>query len=167
MIDCLVRHFSIEISNQRFICRVEAFECFTVKIPIAIDKFFGNRCIQSRCERRGAQAENGIDVAFQEPSAAIPRKPRVARHPDQAMGRRHGAANVEHGVQHSGHRSGSPGTNRHQQRLATVSEAFSGLRFQPLDSLGEALGQLSLGLAIALDDLSAELDGQHERGRNR
>ena len=66
----------------------------------------------------------------------------MAGHADKAAHRGGRAADIEHGVEHPGHRAGGAGAHRDQQRPAPVAEALAGGAFEIVDSFGEPVGRL-------------------------
>ena len=157
----------VAILDQRLLVGGEAFQRFAVELAVAQDVFACRQLGQARGEGCRVEPEHGLRVTFQEAPAAIPGEPWPAGQPDQALRGERCAADIEHGIQHARHRSRSPRADRYQQRLPVIAEAFSGDAFQEFDALFQPVAQMPFGMRVLADDVSAELDREHEGRRHR
>ncbi len=87
---------------------------------------FGDDLRQADSSNAGYQAEHDMGVAFEEAAPAVPGKARIAAHSRQAVHRRGGAADVDYGIEHAGHRARRARAHRYQQRVAPAAESPAG-----------------------------------------
>lgn len=88
-------------------------------------------------------------------------------HADKTADRRGRAADIEHGVEHAGHRARGARADRDEQWPPVSAKRFAGRFFQKADALGEAIGNTPPGSAVAANARRAEFHRKHECGRYR
>ena len=90
------------------------------------------------------------DVAehLHEAPVGVPGEALVVGGAGQPLDRRVVETEVEHGVEHPGHRLARPAPDRDQQRVLVVAELLAGVLLQPLERLLDLLGH-PLGLLLA------------------
>ena len=76
----------------------------------------------------------------------------MSGHAHESVNCRRRTANVEHRLQHSGHRTCGARTHGHQQRAAVVAEHRAGGTFKKFYSFMQAIDQLMPGMRIPFDD---------------
>ena len=108
------------------------------------------------------------DVAehLQEAPVGVPREALVLGRAREALDGGVVEAEVEHGVEHPGHRLARAGADGDEQRVLVVAELLAGVLLQALERLGDLLGH-PVGLLLAgLHVGDARLGGDREAGRH-
>ena len=111
--------------------------------------------------------EHDVRVHVDEAAIRIESKAPVARNPRQGL---HGLiveAEVKHGVHHARHRGARAGAHRQEQRIVRIAELLAHHLADEVERLVDLRLQiLRIGLVV-LVEVSADLGGDGEAGRNR
>ena len=143
------------------------FDCIAIERGFAADMFGGDERVARVGEFGAIDAEHDGAVAFEKAAPAIVGKARMARHAHKAVNGRQRTADIEHRVEHAGHRARGAGSHGDQKRPPPVAELFAGGLLEELDSFSEGRSKILHGACFAVDGRRTKADRKHEGGRHR
>ena len=123
----------IFVLDDLLVRRGKTFERFAIEQAFAANAFGGDELVALAGKVGRIDAKHHGPVAFEKAPAAVVGEARMAGHAHQAANRGRRAADIEHRIQHSRHRSRGAGTHRYQKRMAAVAEPLAGGRLKKLD----------------------------------
>jgi hypothetical protein len=119
---------------------------------IAGDAFGCDQGFQPSGERRWIGAKDHAAIVVEEAPAAVPGKARISGGANESVHRSRRAADIQHGVQHAGHRSRGARAHRDQERLPSVSEAPAGRCFEEGYSFRQSVVERLHRTGMSVDD---------------
>ena len=145
----------------------EALESFAIERIFAANMFAGDQLAALADKGGGIDAKHHVPVAFEQAASAVAGEARPAAHAHEAADRGHGAADIEHCVQHSRHRLRGAGAHRDEKRSASVGKALAGRLLKKRKPFGEPIRQILRCAIIAAQGRGTQADREHEGGRHR